>query len=611
MPVPCKSATDIEFVYSMDVVRVDADHDQAYFTEAEQAELHDLPQIDPNVPPVPLPEVWHQEDDSAPLPDPDPRSAGLSQEQLDTEGMYSLPNFKAAVIKHQCNQIPLPPEDHEAHQFYWRTSWSRRGDVWRLLEDEVRWKDLSQPSPRVEASDCIVALYFRSLGDHQARRMRHFPGLQQVSLERLVKRAHDGLGHPSKERFLRILRHGNAPAEVTEIAKKLECSVCQAYQLPDPARRGAPPRESTAVNDVVGLDTVHLRNHNNEAVPALNVVDWGSHFQLVIPMRQETSNDIREAYRQWTRFFGAPRKILNDLGTEFRAHFAEQAERDGSEVVPGSLEAPTQRGLTERAGGIFKDILYKTMATYTCTTLAEWKELVDVTRMTRNRLLLRAGYSPIQRVLGYTPRLPGGLLSGGEHDVAAADLQRIGDVEACRAMRMRKAASFAFHEADCSQALRAAALAGIRKHQDFETGQLVYYWRRGNGSTKKMRHSYWNGPGRVLLTNLPNTVWIAHGNTVIKAAPERVRLASEEESLSISGWLSGITEAREAFQRIPKRNFVDLSKDADPIDDVVEDIPPPGDEEGEIRSEPPSRRVRQKLGNYAVAPIGGPYGSSF
>ena len=46
---------------------------------------------------------------------------------------------------------------------------------------------------------------------------------------------------------------------------------------------------------------------------------------------------------------------------------------------------------------------------------------------------------------------------------------------------------------------------------------------------------------------------------------------------------------REAFQRIPKRNLVDLSKDADPIDDVVEDIPPPGDEEGEIRSEPPSR----------------------
>ena len=184
----------------MDVVRVDAVHDQTYFTEAEQAEIHDLPQVDPNVPPpVPLPKVWHQEDDSAPLPDPDPRSAGLSQEQLDTEGICSLPNFKAAVIKHQCNQIPLPPEDHEARQFYWRTSWSRRDDVWRLLKDEVRWKDLSQPSPRVEASDCIVALYFRSLGDHQARRMRHFPGLQQVSLERLVKRAHDGLGHPSKE----------------------------------------------------------------------------------------------------------------------------------------------------------------------------------------------------------------------------------------------------------------------------------------------------------------------------------------------------------------------------------------------------------------------------
>ena len=217
----------------------------------------------------------------------------------------------------------------------------------------------------------------------------------------------------------------------------------------------------------------------------------GTHFQLVIPMSAESASDIRKAYRQWIRFFGVPRKLLIDLGTEFCAEFRRQAEQDGSEVALSSVEAPTQRGLTERAGGVFKNILYKSMMDYSCQSREEWLELVDVACMVRNRLLLRAGYSPIQRVIGYSPRLPGGLLSGGDHDHMAADLIRIGDQGAVRAMKMRKAAAIAFHEADCDQALRAAALGGPRRFQNFEVGQAVYFWRRGAGTHKKTRDSYW------------------------------------------------------------------------------------------------------------------------
>ena len=32
----------------------------------------------------------------------------------------------------------------------------------------------------------------------------HFPGSHPLSLEALVRRAHDGLGHPGRDRFLRI-----------------------------------------------------------------------------------------------------------------------------------------------------------------------------------------------------------------------------------------------------------------------------------------------------------------------------------------------------------------------------------------------------------------------
>ena len=42
---------------------------------------------------------------------------------------------------------------------------------------------------------------------------------------------------------------------------------------------------------------------------------------------------------------------------------------------------------------------------------------------------------------------------------------------------------------------------------------------------------------------------------------------TEEESLSVSGWLRGISETRKAFEKPPARNFVDLSKDDSTIEE--------------------------------------------
>ena len=53
------------------------------------------------------------------------------------------------------------------------------------------------------------------------------------------------------------------------------------------------------------------------------------------------------------------------------------------------------------------------------------------------------------------------------------------DTDANRAMRMRKATATVFHEADCDQALRTAALAGRRTHQNIKVGQVICFWRRG------------------------------------------------------------------------------------------------------------------------------------
>ena len=94
-------------------------------------------------------------------------------------------------------------------------------------------------------------------------------------------------------------------------------------------------------------------------------------------MTKESSSEVRKAYRQWILFFGVPRKVLFDLGSEFKSEFKRQIENDGSGALPSSMEMPTQRAITERrAGGVFKNILYKSMIDYKCEDRNEWQELV-------------------------------------------------------------------------------------------------------------------------------------------------------------------------------------------------------------------------------------------
>ena len=282
--------------------------------------------------------------------------------------------------------------------------------------------------------------------------------------------------------------------------------------MPATRRFSAPPRENLQFNDLIGVDSIKIRNHRNEAVTALNCIDYASHFQLVIPMTSATAKAARTAYRQWTRIFGAPRRMYGDLGSEFKASFVRAVEEDGTEFVPSSLESPHQRGLVERAGKTYKQILYKTMNTVPCESEEQWRENVDASSTMRNRLLLKGGYSPIQRVMGFTPRLPGELLSGRDPQFSERTPVRPGDLSVLRSMELRRSAAKAFFDSDCQSALQRATLAGPRPWRTFEPGQIVFFFRRGADTQKKPASFYWQGPARVLLVDMPNTIWLSHRN---------------------------------------------------------------------------------------------------
>ena len=228
---------------------------------------------------------------------------------------------------------------------------------------------------------------------------RPLPGERRRTVQDLVRRAHDGLGHPHRERFLRILKEAKASDEVMKAAKDLKCSVCEKFAQTRPQRRAAPPREH-GINEVLGMDTVWLPYIRGRRRIALNVIDYSSHFQMVIPMRGRSPEAAWGAYRTWVKFFGPPKQIWADQGGEFKGVFKTKAGLEGTHVEPSSLESPFQRGVAERHGKTFKIILEKAMVEYACQTHDDWLELVDMSIMMKNRLASRGGFSPVQRVLG-------------------------------------------------------------------------------------------------------------------------------------------------------------------------------------------------------------------
>ena len=437
---------------------------------------------------------------------------------------------------------------------------------------------------------------------------RDLPHQRPIRLKRLIQKAHEGLGHPHQDRFLRILKFSKASAEVMREARNFRCAACIRNSQVKPARRAAPPRELT-MNQILGVDVVFLTKHDGTTQPALNLIDWATHFQMVIPIDNKSPDTIREAYRHWLRIFGPPTNLASDLGREFEGSFAIRAETDGTFLDPSSVESPYQRGITERAGKSFKLMLSKALETYPCETDQEWKELVDVVNMQKNRLLMKNGYSPIQRVIGFSPRLPGGMLTGDAANRSFPEKIRLGDHGVIRAMNMRKAAALAFHSTECEEALRRAIESGPRPIHNYEIGETVYFWRVGQGSTRKPAPAYWHGPSKVVMTDPPSTIWLSYQGTLVKASPERIRRASEEEQLTLSGWIDDLVGTLAVLDEEPKRGFLDICEDPLPPDSGRnihdEDSVHPDPEEDEAWQgplPPVTKRLRVKSTVHMEAP---------
>lgn len=129
------------------------------------------------------------------------------------------------------------------------------------------------------------------------------------------------------------------------------------------------------------------------------------------------------------------------------------------------------------------------------------------------------------------------------------------------------AAARAFIRADARPLLKLAKHARGRRLQNPQPGDTVYYFRRGKGRGNNKGTYY--GPARVLVCEPPlrpdgkttSVVWIVHGQTLIRAAPEHLQIATKLESTLEQG-MNGDTSQyiQQNLRNARSGSYVDLGR---------------------------------------------------
>eukprot|EP00435_Cladocopium_sp_Y103_P022015 s1030_g5.t1 len=379
---------------------------------------------------------------------------------------------------------------------------------------------------------------------------------------RTVMKLHQNLGHPSNEQLIRVLRHSRASPEAIECAKKLECTTCLNHKSPAPALPANVP-SPLLFNDQVGLDIKYVSGWKvNQRVPCVNIVDYGSSFQIMVPIYVKESSELIKRVLQdsWIAWAGTPKSLCVDPAQpNVSQAISEFCEARGITLHATAGDAHWQLGKVERHGGWFGQILDKIISDVGPTSQEEFAECMVQAQTAKNSLINVSGTSPNQLVFGRNPRIPSDLLQE-DPDVVASEAISMHDGYA-RSNLIRQTARQAVLACQDSSALRAALRARPRPARPFQSGDWVYYWRSQKWIQGKLvKGGQWCGAG-MLLGKIGRNWIVAHRKNVIRCAPEQLRLASSEERIvaddAQSNELLGIKHLLERGQ-FPKSQFEDM-----------------------------------------------------
>lgn len=77
---------------------------------------------------------------------------------------------------------------------------------------------------------------------------------------------------------------------------------------------------------------------------------------------------------------------------------------------------------------------------------------------------------------------------------------------------------------------------------------------------RKDSPAFWHGPAKVVLTNLPSTVWVSHHGYLVKACPEHLRPATDDEKFILTDYIADIMDSKHDIEKNNVRGFVILDE---------------------------------------------------
>ena len=354
-------------------------------------------------------------------------------------------------------------------------------------------------------------------------------GASDDEIKAVLMRLHKNLGHPSSQEFLRVLRHGQASSKSLELAAKLKCDFCESRKGPAVSMPASLSHVSV-FGQKIGIDVKNLNGWRvNQKVKALNIVDYASNFQLMIPLFEtETAGLLRQLLNErWFAWAGNPHELVIDPArTNLGKALTEPCELEGTHVSVTAAGAHWQLGKVEVHGGIFSHLLDKVIDERSPTTKEQWLDCVRHCHV-KNSTIQTHGFSPSQVVFGKNPELPGQLLDEPQKVVPCTASLIESSVEAAQATRF--AAKKALLEMQDSKSMRRALAARPRASRAFRAGDIVAYWRDQKWSQGTLsRGGRWYGSA-VVLGHVGKNVVVIHRSHVLRCAPEQLRMATHAE----------------------------------------------------------------------------------
>lgn len=385
-----------------------------------------------------------------------------------------------------------------------------------------------------------------------------FKGTINGAVGGALKRLHQNLGHPSQRELVRHLRLSGAPAEMVEGAEKLVCKTCASCAQPK-AHRVAKPAALLDFNEAVALDIIFLDTLESTGIPALNMVDLASTYQVVVPIENRKSETVAQAfYRHWISWAGVPGRLVLDLDTAFQDSFWELTSDHGISMKSAAGQAHWQNGIAERFGQSWKDV-WRKVCKHQGVGDRDVHDAAGAVSEARNSLRNRSGFSPRQWVFGTN----GKTIASLEDDEDWSALSAITtDEKMGRKHALKIAARAAFFETQNVRSISKALSHRARvKPRTYKPGDMVYIYR-DDPSNKKTK-AKWIGPATIIGAEGSN-YWAARGGRCLLAAGEHLRPAEHGE-------VSLALRIRAAIKEVEQALNNEFAEFADGPDDMTID----------------------------------------